>query len=91
MPFKPGWNKKDKKPEVKTETIAPAVAPIVPVVESPKFISFYIEKEKGLWRLNLVELQDNKVISKKTFECENKAHALEKFKIKFAETYFIGK
>ena len=83
MPFK----KKDK-----TKVDAPAVVtPVIPTIESPKVIAFSVEKDKGLWRLVLSELQDSKVVGRKVIECENRAHALERFKIKFAELYFIGR
>lgn len=81
--------KKEKKPEVKVE--APVAAPLAPVVESPKYTTFYIERIKGIWNFNLIQIQDDKVISKKSTECMNKDHALEKFKISFAQTYFLGK
>jgi hypothetical protein len=89
-PFAKGWNKKDKKssetkiPEVKKEEVVATVA-------SPIIKAFYIEKEKGVWRFIMADLQDDKVIAKKVKECDNKAIALENFKIQFAMTYFFGK
>lgn len=89
MVFKKGWNKKDKATEAKVEVASVEVVTITP--EQPKVTNFSIEKDKGLWRLVVSEVQGDKVTGRKVIECENKAHALEKFKIKFAEHYFLGK
>lgn len=77
-----------KKPGDKA--VEPAT-PATPIVDMPKTSAFSIEKDKGLWKLIISEIQDSKVISRKVIDCENRAHALERFKIKFAETYFIGR
>lgn len=91
MPFKKGWSKKDKASESKPTAI-PATDLKLPVsIELPKTAAFSVEKEKGLWKLVISEIQGDKVVSKKVIDCENRAHALERFKIKFAEQYFIGR
>lgn len=86
-PFVKGWNKKNK--EVKTETKTEETPSAVSL--SPIFKAFWIEKDKGFWRLVIADIQDDKVISKKIRECENKAMSLEAFKIAFSETFYFGK
>ena len=88
MLFKKGWSEEKKSKEKKTvevkkeETKSP---------ESPVHKAFYIMKDKGTWNLVMADLQDDKVISKKVKDCENKALSLENFKIEFARFYYFGK
>jgi hypothetical protein len=85
-PFKKGWSKKDKEvkaPEVKEEVV---VTPALPIAKA-----FYIEKEKGIWRLVIADIQGDKVIARKIKECDNKAISLESFKIAFSTEYYFGK
>lgn len=91
MVFKKGWSKKDKAPESKPAAIPAADLKLPPTAELSKTIAFSVEREKGLWKLVISELQGDKVVSRKVTDCENRSHALERFKIKFAEQYFIGK
>lgn len=83
MPFK-----KKEKP-VATTSSAPAKEETTKST-SPIAKAFYIEKEKGMWRLVIADIQDDKVISKKVKECDNKALSLENFKIEFARLYYFG-
>jgi len=88
MVFKPGWKKKALEAKIAAETkveITPAVS-VSPIVKA-----FYIEKEKGVWRLVIADIQDDKVIKKQVKECENKAISLEAFKMAFARLYYFGK
>ena len=83
--------KKDtKKPEEKkSEVVTPIAASVIPPVKLPK--AFYIEKEKGVWRLIIAEVDGDKIINKKIKECDNKALSLENFKIEFGRHYYFGK
>lgn len=85
MAFKKGDKPKGKTSEVK----ALEVPTLVP--ESPKHIAFYIEKTNGTWKFIIATIQDDKIISKKVKECDNKAVALETYKIEFSMHYFFGK
>lgn len=83
MVFKKDWKKtKETKAETKSEETIKSASPI--------HKAFYIEKEKGVWRLVIADIQDDKVISKNVQECDNKALSLENFKIKFAKAYYFG-
>jgi hypothetical protein len=90
MPFK-------KKSEDKKVEVAPAVTPqnalpassITPAIKLPK--AFYIEKEKGVWRLITADVDGDKLVNKKVKECDNKALSLENFKIMFAKFYYFGR
>lgn len=86
MPFEKGWNKKklEKKAEAPATTTDQKVA-------SPIVKAFYVEKTTGTWKLCIVEIQDEKVISKKEHEAMNKSHCLEEFKIQFGRYYYFGK
>jgi hypothetical protein len=53
--------------------------------------AFYIEKEKGVWRLIIADVEDDKLVNKKIKVADNKALALEYFKIAFAKHYFFGR
>jgi hypothetical protein len=84
-PFKKGWNKKDTPPtENKTEAQQTTVQ--LPIAKA-----FYIEKEKGIWRLIIADIQGDKIVARKIKECENKAICLESFKIAFSTEYYFGK
>lgn len=89
MVFKKGWQKEAKEKKEKEAKTVEVLTPNVPA--SPIHKAFYIEKEKGKWRLIVVDLQDDKVTAKKIRECDNKSHSLEAFKITFAELYYFGK
>jgi len=88
-PFVKGWNKKKKETkegEVKSDNNTETLPPPSPIAKA-----FYIEKEKGIWRLVIADIQDDKVIKKQIKECENKAISLESFKMAFARLYYFGK
>lgn len=85
MAFKKGDKPKGKASEIKS----PEELKLVPV--SPVHKSFYIEKTNGTWKLVIADVQDDKIISRKIKDCDNKAVALETFKIEFAMLYFFGK
>lgn len=93
MVFKKGWSKvakdaKDKADKAAAETINP---PETKAPESPIAKAFYIEKEKGKWRMVIADIQDDKVISRQIKECDNKGMSLETFKIAFAKHYYFGR
>lgn len=89
MPFKPGWKKAAKEKEAKDAQSKSVLDSTVP--ELPIFKAFYIEKEKGKWRMVIADLQGDTVISRQIKECDNKGMSLESFKIKFAEIYYFGR
>lgn len=88
-------NKKDpkkteeKKIEVVEKKAEVTVLPVAPAVALPK--AFYIEKEKGNWKLVICDVDGDKLINKKVKDSDNKALALEYFKIQFARHYYFGK
>lgn len=85
MPFIKGQGKKGKSEDKKAEASKEPV-----VSTSPIHKAFYIEKSAGSWKLVVADIQDDKVIGKKTKECDNKALSLENFKIQFSKHYYFG-
>ena len=83
MPFKKKTPKKE--PEKTEDKLTPVVS------QSPVYKAFHIEREKGLWKLIISDVQDGKIVKQQVLEAENKALALERFKIKFTDIYFFGK
>lgn len=84
-PFSKGWNKKSNTKKEPEKTEAPVES------TSPIYKAFHVEKDKGLWRLVISDIQDGKILKQQILESENRALALERFKIKFSDAYFIGK
>lgn len=84
--------KKDTKKveEKKVEVSAPIIqASTAKLTVLPK--AFYIEKEKGIWRLVTADVDGDKLVNKKVKDCDNKALSLENFKIQFARFYYFGR
>lgn len=89
MPFKKGWSDEKKAKEKKAVEVKKEIAATAPA--SPIYKAFYIMKDKGSWHFVMADIQDDKVISKKSKDCENKALSLENFKIEFARYYYFGR
>jgi hypothetical protein len=75
-----------KKTVKKTEEVKPVTPPKTPIK------AFGVERtEKGLWVLHIYDVVDGKIVGVTTSEADNKALALENFKIKFSKLYFFGR
>lgn len=89
--FKPGWKKELKEKKEKEAKVVLEVKTESTKIEEPIFKSFYIDKDKGKWRVVIADIQGDKVLSRQIKECDNKGMSLETFKIAFAKMYYFGR